>query len=1139
MHQIYEIEIAKETLASLSYIALECGFKFSNKQQFDNIMYRLYNYLKADIKFDDGIVVNAEIKNKINEFKDIYETLPTPDISTDDVFLYTAPKGTTQTDVMPTVHVIQDDLPEFIPYKFKLSELATGTIYVTAGFKKTEDDDEELTTIEVASGTIPENTAYFKVTIYMSSRTRYNAKVTYMSEDGVELGTVTRSVSSAYMPMTYIYLRVTQVYSAVAEVSIYQEKQYNFTIDCSNLININSDKIVENDKYYASDIIPIPDKKPLGKYALSGKKLNGISTDKEFEFIKDLTGEILTYDGNEMKFISVLKNQDTGSFIGTASSYPLYYTDVNGEDGLWGVSTADITPLKLYESIDGVVWDEIQTSFNSNPYKNGAIEVKTYPIWKAGYKLTYNNYPIYYSYVDYTKLLAQVNAIGFEEENLEEAIDFMEMYPIQTLANERACNGTLLQIFKQSDEDFTISMLPMGGAFFLGKHKIEDSPKFPIVWKVLDYSNNYNNYVGSSRYPANTVMAQTYHAIDNLPLIAKKNYTVANLQNENLPLFRWINSTKQVWFEQLASNDTPVDDENCGNDAYTHRFGFLYNWSKADIGVLRDMNHEGYSNLKISLPARLEGRASNISQTVKLYRAFANSIWIDRPKFVKEILFHKNPDVVSGAGEIQDEFTVSKESLNYWRRDYLGSGRYANSNTSNGALSYMSYPINPMVCVSADTIINKDSMSKGVFILETQANTDSIEVDKTYNTERTTVLTGNFIGRTKLDIRSYLLKSFETVRTLGYTGDFVAKTERQIRSIVDKTIDSVRDIRTNVLKSFKTERKANFRYLFKFNSKRDVVKNCTLDKIPTERILIQKLVIDKTFNTVRNIVINSNKLYKKLTRTLNVSDDIRFNSERNVRANVNFKKPLRRKLVYGKTYSFNSIRDIRKNENKSYKSKRSTIVKYSSPLYKTERIIRELESFIFRTSRETRVNEDKIYSNVVRDIRENVAFTGYIERLIAENKDILYSGFERDIRVLSDKKYRALREIIIKEVFESSLIRNIIQSIEFKTRLERYTAETYGNDYQAMREVVADMEKISEAMRNVVANEEVSYQDATRDVRANAQEDFGTKRIITVPEDENKFVSKKNLLVYTHLLKQEIAVYVDGRIEQAFIDRGL
>ena len=157
------------------------------------------------------------------------------------------------------------------------------------------------------------------------------------------------------------------------------------------------------------------------------------------------------------------------------------------------------------------------------------------------------------------------------------------------------------------------------------------------------------------------------------------------------------------------------------------------------------------------------------------------------------------------------------------------------------------------------------------------------------------------------------------MRTLGYTGDFVAKTERQIRSIVDKTIDSVRDIRTNVLKSFKTERKANFTYIFRFNSKRDVVKNCTLDKIPTERILIQKLVIDKTFNTVRNIVINSNKLYKKLTRTLNVSDDIRFNSERNVRANVNFKKPLRRKLVYGKTYSFNSIRDIRKNENKSYK----------------------------------------------------------------------------------------------------------------------------------------------------------------------------------------------------------------------------
>ena len=72
MYTIYDKEIDKQTLSSLSFIALQAGIRFSNKNQFNNIMYKLYEYLKDDIIFDNGITITETIKVKINNFKNIY-----------------------------------------------------------------------------------------------------------------------------------------------------------------------------------------------------------------------------------------------------------------------------------------------------------------------------------------------------------------------------------------------------------------------------------------------------------------------------------------------------------------------------------------------------------------------------------------------------------------------------------------------------------------------------------------------------------------------------------------------------------------------------------------------------------------------------------------------------------------------------------------------------------------------------------------------------------------------------------------------------------------------------------------------------------------------------------------------------------
>ena len=80
MYTIYDIEVSKEILSSLSFILLKSGITFNNKLQFNNIIYKLYSYLKDDIEFNNGIIVTETLKTKINNFKDIYNTLPNPNV---------------------------------------------------------------------------------------------------------------------------------------------------------------------------------------------------------------------------------------------------------------------------------------------------------------------------------------------------------------------------------------------------------------------------------------------------------------------------------------------------------------------------------------------------------------------------------------------------------------------------------------------------------------------------------------------------------------------------------------------------------------------------------------------------------------------------------------------------------------------------------------------------------------------------------------------------------------------------------------------------------------------------------------------------------------------------------------------------
>ena len=69
MYQIYDTQVNKDILESLSYIALESGINFSNKEQFHNILYKLYHFTKDSFVFDKGIQVLSVYAFSTENFK--------------------------------------------------------------------------------------------------------------------------------------------------------------------------------------------------------------------------------------------------------------------------------------------------------------------------------------------------------------------------------------------------------------------------------------------------------------------------------------------------------------------------------------------------------------------------------------------------------------------------------------------------------------------------------------------------------------------------------------------------------------------------------------------------------------------------------------------------------------------------------------------------------------------------------------------------------------------------------------------------------------------------------------------------------------------------------------------------------------
>ena len=117
-----------------------------------------------------------------------------------------------------------------------------------------------------------------------------------------------------------------------------------------------------------------------------------------------------------------------------------------------------------------------------------------------------------------------------------------------------------------------LSNLPNRALIKFGKHQIGSETAQPIIWMVAD-----KNHTG---YPSNSVTLITEKVIDIRPYDAKEG-TWGNLDYKLSNINQWLNSEASAgnWYTATHSNDRAP---STGNNAYSARPGFLYNFTSAE-----------------------------------------------------------------------------------------------------------------------------------------------------------------------------------------------------------------------------------------------------------------------------------------------------------------------------------------------------------------------------------------------------------------------------------------------------------------------------------------------------------------------------------------------------------------------------
>lgn len=1160
MYTIYDLEIRKEILSSLTFVAIESGITFNNRLQFDNIIYKLYNYLKDDLDFENGIKINETLKQKINDFKNIYLELPNPPLEDGEKFRCELPKGS-QSLQQPFVKEMKPvpacEVDEYIhfPYKFKVHSSSTnGNMYYRIILVR-KTDGYETSFGDSASHS---SAVYGKIRVRTDSN-RYVGYMDLYDKDDIVVKTSGYSGSTSYNPAEYDVKCC--IYNGSYPIHVYEELSYDFTIDEENIKNLNSDILVNGDIYHSTEIAFGNDNEEITINHLLGKTLNGESFGFKYGTIQTHLNKICKFDKNIFKFLTITANEDETTFTAYVSTYPLYATNVNNELGLWFLNTSDSIPVRVFKSENGEVWKEVKKNISSAlPYKTDAIIVQTTALSYAGEDIVYSNYPVFYS-------LAGSN---FED-------------GVSTTALEE---GNTFKLYRNSDEDFTLDRMPLGASFYFGKHKIEDSPRFPLIFRPMDYTNNINTAQGDENWlPSDSVYCETPHLIDKLSFHNSKNNSNANIMYENSHLPRWLNSDAPYgeWWSQINEYDTPSILENMDNNdvskgfEFGHRAGFLYHFDPKERALLQPFNGWSvYKGLKVLLLDKNE-TPDSFSKTYrpKIYKACGSStVGILRPYFVKEMKYHRHANSAKECSTQLNDFVCTKTDSFFWCRNKgTNNGQYSDL-SSNGNPAYYGRAIRPVVCLPTDTKVIREPDEHGIFKLDLGIE-ELIDVRVDYETEINILENSETSFSTNLETVENVELIFGTERIVGLGFNENFETKLTILNNVKLLFDLNRYVVNSTEKTFATKRVANFFHALKYETRLKTLEN-TEKSFYTLRETIEEFKVQNNFELERRILENIKVNYEVCREVLGVVNPT-FNTKRMVQENIVLLYDTNLQSITHRDFIFETALKTQKNTTISNSTRRRTTVN-NEQLFETSRKVYKASVFDFETQLDILNSVDREYFTkrlleaTISPIFETLRYlaaptieTFNTERYLVENGTVKYpthrivekynetvSTFplQRLILANADLNYETFRNTLQDVLNENVIIRNIVNSFEFKEKVQRYVLENISCDEETIRRTLKDMAIINEAVRfslETVENDESTIRYITQNIESSGDTErnivsvvectFSTRRAVSTTI--GKYVSKENLTLYTNLLKQEIVEYVDLRIAQEFAKRNL
>ena len=1160
MYTIYDLEIRKEILSSLTFVAIESGITFNNRLQFDNIIYKLYNYLKDDLDFENGIKINETLKQKINDFKNIYLELPNPPLEDGEKFRCELPKGS-QSLQQPFVKEMKPvpacEVGEYIyfPYKFKVHSSSTnGNMYYRIILVR-KTDGYETNFGDSASNS---SAVYGKIRVRTDSN-RYVGYMDLYDKDDIVVKTSGYSGSTSYNPAEYDVKCC--IYNGSYPIHVYEELSYDFTIDEENIKNLNSDTLVNGDIYHSTEIAFGNDNEEITINHLLMKTLNGESFGFKYGTIQTYLNKVCKYDKNIFKFLTITANEDETTFTAYVSTYPLYATNVNNELGLWFLNTSDSIPVRVFKSENGEVWKEVKKNISSAlPYKTDAIIVQTTALSYAGEDIVYSNYPVFYS----------LSGSNFEDE-------------VSTIALEE---DNTFKLYRNSDEDFTLDRLPLGASFYFGKHKIEDSPRFPLIFRPMDYTNNINTAQGDENWlPSDSVYCETPHLIDKLSFHNSKNNSNANIMYENSHLPRWLNSDAPYgeWWSQINEYDTPSILENMyNNDAskgfeFGHRAGFLYHFDPKERALLQPFNGWSvYKGLKVILLDKSE-TPDSFSKTYrpKIYKACGSStVGILRPYFVKEMKYHLHKTTANNCSTELNDFVCTKSDSFFWCRNKgTNNGQYADL-SSNGNPAYYGNAVRPVVCLPTDTKVIREPDEHGIFKLDLGIE-ELVDVRVDYETEINILENSETSFSTNLETVENVELIFGTERIVGLGFNENFETKLTILNNVKLLFDLNRYVVNSTEKTFATKRVANFFHSLKYGTRLKTLEN-TEKSFYTLRETIEEFKVQNNFELERRILENIKVNYEVCREVLGVVNPT-FNTKRMVQENIVLLYDTNLQSITHRDFIFETALKTQKNTTISNSTRRRTTVN-NEQLFETSRKVYKASVFDFETQLDILNSVDREYFTkrlleaTISPIFETLRYlaaptieTFNTERYLVENGSVKYpthrivekfnetvSTFplQRLILANADLNYETFRNTLQDVLNENVIIRNIVNSFEFKEKVQRYVLENISCDEETIRRTLKDMAIINEAVRfslETVENDESTIRYITQNIESSGDTErnivsvvectFSTRRAVSTTI--GKYVSKENLTLYTNLLKQEIVEYVDLRIAQEFAKRNL